>query len=321
MSGAFCVEAGKVPAQTHEDCGGSSGHGSAPGGALNTTLRAGSPWWSSGGTTRIKRATPAGRPTHNPKNGSDDTVQWPMGHVVTGVRTSGVAGMPGPWSPRTDGNLSRATVPRNGGHQPKDWQALPFNTVGDHEFFLAFGKCVSTACTTRSAASSVNITRIRYRCRETWICSASQRLVSIGPCAGSSMAVTRSGYLSPLHMMYALNLKSTLAVSSPHRGRLVAFPAVRPGGSLMAASQLQLPPTLPVGVAGLVLSALRFFAGLQLWLLRSIQGLPSPYSDRLAPLSLLVFSFLPRETRCRPRSATTQANRDPSTHELRHHVD
>ena len=108
VSGAFCVEAGKVPAQTHEDCGGSSGHGSAPSGASNTTLRAGSPWWSSGGTTRIKRATPAERPTHNlagtiPRNGSDDTVQWPMGHVVIGVRTSGVAGMPGPWSPRTDG--------------------------------------------------------------------------------------------------------------------------------------------------------------------------------------------------------------------------
>ena len=27
--------------------------------------------------------------------------------------------------------------------QPKDWQALLFNTVGDQEFFLAFGKCVS----------------------------------------------------------------------------------------------------------------------------------------------------------------------------------
>ena len=156
MSGAFCVEAGRVPAQTHEDCGGSSGHGSAPGGALNTTLRAGSPWWSSGGTTRIKRATPAGRPTHNlagtvPRNGSDDTVPWPMGHVVTGVRTSGVAGMQGPWSPRTDGQPPaddrpeerRAPTQKTGGHQPKDWQALPSNTVGDDEFFLAFGKCVS----------------------------------------------------------------------------------------------------------------------------------------------------------------------------------
>ena len=70
-----------------------------------------------------------------------------MGHVVTGVRTSGVAGMPGPWSPRTDGQPPRATVPRNGGHQPKDWQALLFNTVGDHEFFLAFGKCVSEVVT------------------------------------------------------------------------------------------------------------------------------------------------------------------------------
>ena len=44
------------------------------------------------------------------------------------------------------GRPSRGTAgtnPKTGGHQPKDWQALPFNTVGDHEFFLAFGKCVS----------------------------------------------------------------------------------------------------------------------------------------------------------------------------------
>ena len=44
------------------------------------------------------------------------------------------------------GRPSRGTAgtnPKTGGHQPKDWQALPFNTVGDHEFFLAFGICVS----------------------------------------------------------------------------------------------------------------------------------------------------------------------------------
>ena len=44
------------------------------------------------------------------------------------------------------GRPSRGTAgtnPKTGGHQPKDWQALPFNTVGDHEFFLALGKCVS----------------------------------------------------------------------------------------------------------------------------------------------------------------------------------
>ena len=40
----------------------------------NTTLRAGSPWWSSGSSTRDKRAPPAGRPTHklagaDPRNG------------------------------------------------------------------------------------------------------------------------------------------------------------------------------------------------------------------------------------------------------------
>ena len=76
-------------------------------------------------------------------------VQWLMGQVVTGARTSGVAGMPGTWSshkagtPR--GRPSRGTAgtnPKTGGHQPKDWQALPFNTVGDHEFFLDFGDCV-----------------------------------------------------------------------------------------------------------------------------------------------------------------------------------
>ena len=44
------------------------------------------------------------------------------------------------------GRPSRGTAgtnPKTGGHQPKDWQALLFNTVGDHEFFLAFGICVS----------------------------------------------------------------------------------------------------------------------------------------------------------------------------------
>ena len=33
--------------------------------------------------------------------------------------------------------------PRTGGHQPKDWEALPFNTVGYREFFLDFGGYVS----------------------------------------------------------------------------------------------------------------------------------------------------------------------------------
>ena len=84
-------------------CGGFSGHRSAPGGASNTTSRAGSPWWSSGGTTRIKRAPPAGRPSR----------------------------------------ATAGTNPKTGGHQPKDWQALPFNDAGDLEFFLAFSKCVS----------------------------------------------------------------------------------------------------------------------------------------------------------------------------------
>ena len=37
---------------------------------------------------------------------------------------------------------SAGTNPKTGGHQPKDWQALPFHTVGDHEFFLDFGDCV-----------------------------------------------------------------------------------------------------------------------------------------------------------------------------------
>ena len=37
----------------------------------------------------------------------------------------------------------RATGPKNGGHQPKDWQAIFFITVGNHEFFLDFGDCVS----------------------------------------------------------------------------------------------------------------------------------------------------------------------------------
>ena len=64
-----------------------------------------------------------------------------------------------------------------------------------------------TACTMRSATSSVSISRIRHTCRETWICSGSQRVVSIVPCAGSSTAVTKSGYLSPLRVVYSRNLQ------------------------------------------------------------------------------------------------------------------
>ena len=72
-----------------------------------------------------------------------------MSHVVTGVRTSGVAcRVPGLHAQTGNpcGRPSRGTAgtnPKTGGHQPKVWQALLFNTVGDHEFFLAFGKCVS----------------------------------------------------------------------------------------------------------------------------------------------------------------------------------
>ena len=47
-------------------------------------------------------------------------------------------------SPR--GRPSRGTagsIPRTGGHQPKDWQALFFNYVGYREFFLVFADYVS----------------------------------------------------------------------------------------------------------------------------------------------------------------------------------
>ena len=115
---------------------------------------------------------PAGRPTPKlagtvPRNGSYDRytagpafVRWLISHVVTGVRTSsivgmlgpellvqrtsGIAGMPGPLAragnPR--GRPSEGTagsIPRTGGHQPKDWQAIFFNTVGFQESILDFG--------------------------------------------------------------------------------------------------------------------------------------------------------------------------------------
>ena len=41
------------------------------------------------------------------------------------------------------GNPSRATVPRNGGLQPKDWQGLFSNNVGFQESILDFGGYVS----------------------------------------------------------------------------------------------------------------------------------------------------------------------------------
>ena len=163
-----------------------------------------------------------------------------------------------------------------------------------------------TACTMRSAPSSVSITRVRYRCRETWICSASQRAVSIGPCAGSSMAVTNSGYLSPLHMTYAVNLKyrSCHFVSSPRKTG--GFPS-RASRRFVAGCVA----VAPAAAASHLLESLDLCRQLSnpalvfFWLLRSIHGLPSPHSCRLAPLLLLVFRCLPRETRCRPRSAIT----------------
>ena len=98
-----------------------------------------------------------------------------------------------------------------------------------------------TACATRSAASSVSITRIRCKCRSLcWI---------------SSMAVISSGYLSPL-----LNLKyySCHFVFSPRKTG--GFLTLRPRGSLRAASQLLLQPRLALGgVSGLVPSALQFY--------------------------------------------------------------
>ena len=81
-----------------QDCGGSGGHGSAPGGALTPRWV----WALRGGRVAVP-LTPRGRPSR------------------------GTAG----------------TNPKTGGHQPKDWQALPFNTVGDREFFPDFGECVS----------------------------------------------------------------------------------------------------------------------------------------------------------------------------------
>ena len=98
---------------------------------------------------------PQGDPTHNlagtvPRNGSDDTVQWPMDprrHWCAYQRRCGNAGSlvsthrrATPAGDRPEER--RAPTQRTSGHQPKDWQVLPFNTVGDHEFFLDFGDCV-----------------------------------------------------------------------------------------------------------------------------------------------------------------------------------
>ena len=57
--------------------------------------------------------------------------RWLISHVVTGART------------KRAGNPSRATVRRNGGLQPKDWQALFFHSVGFQESILDFGGYVS----------------------------------------------------------------------------------------------------------------------------------------------------------------------------------
>ena len=54
---------------------------------------------------------------------------------VTGARTSGIVGMPGPWSSHKAGTPrgrpsqgTAGSIPRTGGHQPKDWQAIFFLT-------------------------------------------------------------------------------------------------------------------------------------------------------------------------------------------------
>ena len=101
------------------------------------------------GTTR--RATNPQSGGHRPKKTAPTTRcngRWATSSLVcvpAALRECRVPGLHGQaGTPR--GRPSRGTAgtnPKTGGHQPKDWQALPFNTVGDHEFFLAFGKCVS----------------------------------------------------------------------------------------------------------------------------------------------------------------------------------
>ena len=118
------------------------------GGRFNTTLRAGSLWWSSGGNTRDKRATPAGRPTHRlagtvPRNGSHDRYPaWCAGYDgcwVTSPLVHVTAAL------RADGHPPRATVPRNGGFQPKDWRAPTQGLAGDI-FLTRSGSTVCPNC-------------------------------------------------------------------------------------------------------------------------------------------------------------------------------
>ena len=139
-----CAEAGKVPAQTHGDCGGFGDHGSAPGGALNkrgvTTreLQVNQP----GVTTRKQQVHQRGVTTRKQQvhqRGVTTRKRQVRQRCVTarsdetggtsarlGVRTPEQAcGHPPPGDQPQNW---RATGPRNGGHQPKNWTGAASGT-------------------------------------------------------------------------------------------------------------------------------------------------------------------------------------------------
>ena len=98
--------------------------------------------------------------------------------------------------------------------------------------------------------------------------------------SGSSMAVTSSGYLSPLHMMYALNLKYHSCDFVSSLRKTGGFPScasrrfVVGCGPATAAAALACWSLCTCAVSSpiLVLSAHRFFAGFHLWPPRSSSG-------------------------------------------------
>ena len=133
-----------------QDCGGFGGHGSAPGGASSSPVGRGTAgstgsrdpgtFQGVGGCRGSRVAVPL--ETGDPWRGDQPTdwrapsqettltmgihaeCAWYVGWwatFVTGARTSGIAGMLGSWSSLKGGPPPRATGPRSGGHQPKDW--------------------------------------------------------------------------------------------------------------------------------------------------------------------------------------------------------
>ena len=118
-----------------QDCGGFGGHGSAPCGALSSPAGRGhrTIHVQSGLSVVVGPSTCETYKLQGQQSGGGTRATSLLVCVPAALRECRGHGLH-----TQAGNLPRATDPRNGGHQPEDWQAIFFNTAGNHEFFLDF---------------------------------------------------------------------------------------------------------------------------------------------------------------------------------------